>query len=270
MRIRRAPLAIVLLVAGACGRGPFLTFEELEALGPVDDPIVDGCDAVDYLFVIDDSASMADNQSKLIDNYGAFIEGVQRSQDTVGSLHLGVVTTDAYAHNPEPCRALGGLVTRTVGPSTSNAVCGPYAAGDNFITEADDIDSAFSCAAQVGVAGHDVEQPLTAAARAVGPALGAPGECNEGFVRDDALLVVIIVTDEDEGGVSEYVYEELVEAKHGFSDNVVVVSLVNTPGGPCPTNGHATESDDIVEFTHMFEHGFVTPICVDDYRPAFE
>jgi hypothetical protein len=271
-RRRRTHLAIVLALAGGCGRGPFpATIEELGGLDPEpDDPIVDGCDAVDYLFVIDDSASMGDNQSKLVDNYDTFIEGVSRSQDIEGGLHLGVVTTDPYRHNPERCQILGGLVTHTAGYASSNAQCGPFAEGHNFITSADDIDTAFSCAAQVGVNGSDTERPLSAAAAAVGPFLNAPDACNAGFVRDDALLVVVIVTDEDESSVTEETYETLVEAKNGFSDNVVVVSLVNEPDGPCRTNGHATPADDVVDFTLMFEHGFVAPICVDDYGPVFE
>ena len=26
--------------------------------------------------------------------------------------------------------------------------------------------------------------------------LGGPGECNEGYIRDDALLVIVVITDE--------------------------------------------------------------------------
>lgn len=255
--------------ASACGRTPFdpRALEPLEELLPEDDPVSEGCRKVDYLFVIDNSASMADNQQKLIDSFDGFISAVQQTQEGLDSVHVGVVTTDVYAANSEPCAALGGLVTQTAGYNSSEAQCGPYAEGYNFMTEADDLATAFPCAAQVGTTGSTSEAPLEALTSAATKMHGE-GECNEGFMRDDALLVVVIVTDEDDPGFASSRYEKLVDAKGGRSDNVVVVALVNEPGTDCRLSGHATESTEITAFAQMFLHSFIAPVC-GDYSEAF-
>lgn len=42
------------------------------------------------------------------------------------------------------------------------------------------------------------ELPMNSMLHAIGPELVAPGACNEGFLCDDAMLVVAIITDEHE------------------------------------------------------------------------
>jgi len=66
----------------------------------------------------------------------------------------------------------------------------PAANGDPV----EDVISAIQCLSTVGGQGCFFEQPLEAAKRALDPALGL----NPGFLRDDALLSVIIITDEDD------------------------------------------------------------------------
>ena len=265
------PTALVIGSVG-CGRTPFdgleRDFLEEADLDLDEDPVSQGCRKVDYLFVIDNSASMADNQLKLVESFGVFIEGVQRSQATLESVHVGVVTTDAYVASPPECHALGGLVSRTEGHNSSDAECGPYAEGHNYMTERDDLATTFPCAAQVGTSGNNQEYPLEALTSAVTKFQGE-GECNEGFIRDDALLVVVVVTDEDDPGLLDHRYDKLVDAKGGRSDNVVVVSLVNEPGTDCSLQGHAKVATNLVEFAGYFEHSFVHPVC-GDYAEAFE
>lgn len=264
-------MLVATLGALGCGRTPYDNFG-IEALPEwvdeqEEDPVSEGCAKVDYLFVIDNSASMGDNQQKLIESFEVFIEGVQRTQDRLQSVHVGVVTTDVYAANEEPCKALGGLVTKTAGHNSSDAACGPYANGRNYMTERDDLATAFPCAAQVGTTGSTQEHPLEALTSAASKMQGE-GECNEGFIRDDALLVAVIVTDEDDPGQAAHRYEKLVDAKNGFADNVVVVSLVNPPGGSCSLSGHATVAHELTAFSQMFQHSFIAPVC-GDYAQAF-
>lgn len=255
------------LACSSCGRGPFLDFP-VEAFD--EDVIPRGCETIDYLFVIDNSASMGDNQSRLVASFETFISGVSRSTQTVGDVHIGVVTTDSYLHNVEGCDRLGGLVVRTGGAKSSERSCGPYAEGRNFMTEEDELDEAFTCAARVGTSGSTTERPLRAAVFALGEELAEPGACNEGFVRPNAKLVVVFVTDEDAAVDPGLAYESIVEAKGGRSQDIVPVGFINGPEQPCELGGHETPSKLLGTFIDQFEHGFIGSICSEDYETAFE
>lgn len=263
-------------MAAGCGRSPVIVFDDglLDGadLEEAEDPVTDGCRKVDYLFVIDNSASMLMYQRQLVESFDVFIDGVEQTQASLESIHLGVVTTDTYLgnlDNPEPsCLALGGLITRTDGHNSSEMQCGPYAEGHGYMTERDDLETTFPCAAQVGTTGNNEERPLEALTSAVVD-LDQPGLCNDGFIRDDALLVVVIVSDEDDPGPVGFRYDRLVEAKGGRADNVVMVGLINEPGTECSLSGHATEAFLLTEFVGMFTYGFVAPVC-GDYTNTFQ
>jgi hypothetical protein len=268
------------LLAASCGRSPVIVLDgdllddldlEDEDEDDEDDPVSGGCRKVDYLFVIDNSGSMLIYQRQLVESFAVFIEGVQQTQQSLESIHVGVVTTDVYSGNvtaEESCLALGGLVTATQGHNSSDTQCGPYAEGHNYMTEQDDLGVTFPCAAQVGTTGSTSERPLEALTSAV-TTLSQPGECNDGFIRDDALLVAVIVSDEDDPGPADYRYEKLVGAKNGYADNVVVVGLILEPDTDCPINGQSTEGFVLASFIGMFTHSFVSPVC-GDYTVAFQ
>jgi hypothetical protein len=121
-----------------------------------------------------------------------------------------------------------------------------------------------------------------------------PGGCNEGFLRDDALLVVVLITDEEDDHEVEGCDQELedgskgepadwfanvVAAKGGIESNVVVLALVG-PKGPnpaiCPgldkcAGGKlgAEVATRIMQFTHMFTNGFVGRVCAPSYASLF-
>ena len=239
------------------------------------------CRNIDFLFVIDDSTSMRDEQQNLVRSVPGFVEGIELALQSTHDYHVGVVTTDAYAHNEPTCTELGALVTRTGGEASSDSQCGPFAEGHNYMTRADDLAHTFDCAARVGIDGLAHERPMQALEFAVSATMGESGGCNDGFLRDDALLVVVILTDEADGpgdpgnfvspGTPESWYESVVAAKGGDPNQVVVVSFVGEVGGPCeiiPGSGY--DGRNIVAFTELFEdNGFVAPICADDYGPAF-
>ena len=259
------------LLSVGCGRtAPLFDYQDFEIFPELDDPIVDGCNKVDYLFVIDNSASMGPYQKRLVENFGTFVEGVQRSQDSLDSVHVGVLTTDAYAPNADGCSSLGDLVTRTGGYNSSTSACEPFEAGHRYMTEADDLAAAFECTAKVGTEGSTSEQPLAAIGSALRDTKLAEGGCNAGFLRDDALLVIVVVTDEDEESPIDFAYERVVDAKHGWDDNVVVVTLTLDEGGPCVPQGHSGFSHQVNDFAAAFEHSFAGSICAEDYAPTFE
>jgi len=269
-------LASLLLASSSCGRSSaFLLTEAAEAAEAAEtapelngDPIVDGCSKVDYLFVIDNSESMDAYHRRVVQNFSTFVDGVSRSQDSLESLHVGIVTTDAYVGNAERCNGLGDLVTHTAGTHSSEENCGPFAEGYRFMTAEDDLAQTFACAAQVGTDGSGDELPLNALAYALHEDRLAADGCNAGFLRDDALLVVVIVTDEDDDTAVDFAYSRAVEAKHGYEDNIVVVALVIPPPGYSEDTPH--RHHNVLAFAESFEHSFVGAVYDEDYGPTFE
>jgi hypothetical protein len=246
-----------------------------------------GCEKVDFLFVIDSSNSMATNQGELIASFPEFVTTIQGTLTDVDSYHVGVVTSDAYEWNAPDCDEMGALVTQTGGKDSGMEVCTPFAMDVRYMTEADDLPATFACAALVGTGGANDEAMMDGATAAVSPALNAPGACNAGFIRDDALLVVVLITDEDdpgtcvsggqscEGSPGDPMdwFEAMVAAKLGHPENIVALSL--TRGAPDETCGSAqgteTDGDRIIEFVRLFgERGLVGDICADSFGPFFD
>ncbi|TPV95328.1 MAG: hypothetical protein B7733_10785 [Myxococcales bacterium FL481] len=240
-----------------------------------------GCKNIDFLFVIDNSGSMGDEQQNLRTSVPEFITSINSILE-LDAINLMVNATDDYAiNNQDPCTGLGASVMVSEGGE-----CGPYAGGSHFMTEADDLNEAFECAANLGVAGDGTgnERPMDAVKEAIGGGL----ECNDGFVRDDALLVVTVITDEDDApgdpdghsnssGDPEEWFEKVVDAKDGNVDHVVALALVGVEKpNECPPfqwNGQtgAEINTSIREWVDMFgDYGFVGDVCASSYGPFFE
>jgi hypothetical protein len=250
----------------------------------------EGCEKVDLLFIIDNSGSMADEQINITTSFPGFINGILGALGDADSYHVGVITTDAYSGNAPGCSTIGSLVTQTSGTDSSNAVCTPFVDGFRFMTDADDLATKFTCAAKPGSSGDGDERPMDAVRAALSPNLNAPGACNAGFLRDDALLVLVFITDEEDdhevipffnielgsdGNPPDW-FSDVVARKSGIEENIVVLSLVGHPKpNECPDfqwDGFegAEIATRIIEFTHMFTHGFVGDVCASDYTPFFD
>ncbi len=254
-----------------------------------------GCRAVDLLFVIDNSGSMEDEQANLIASFPGFIDAMKGQLSEDLGYHVGITTSDLYLGSFE-CVQEGALVTQTSGSGSSNQACAPYSSGGRYMTEADDLAAKFSCAAQVGIEGDGDERPMQTMLAAVSPQMTGAGGCNEGFLRDDALLVVVLITDEEDdhepmgcstgmvntdpqdgsNGEPDQWFDQLVAAKGGDERRVVVLSLVGPQGlAACPElqkcDGGivgAEVASRIIDFTERFTYGFVGPVC-QPYGPFF-
>jgi hypothetical protein len=253
-----------------------------------------GCEKVDLLFVIDNSGSMQDEQESLVNSFPAFIDEMQVQLADADSYHLGVISTDDYEFN-DGCEDEGAMIIVTGGDGSSKGECGPYEAGYSYMTEADDLDVAFSCAAQIGTDGDGDERGMQTMAAALSDEMNAPGGCNDGFLRDDALLVIVLITDEEDdheiagcnqapqdgskGEPAEW-FEAVTAAKNGAEKYVVVLSLIGPPGPEpeaCPLLDKCESGVDgaevghrIAEFTSMFTYGFVGRVCEPSYASFFE
>jgi hypothetical protein len=170
---------------------------------------------LDVLFVIDDSPSTADKQNNLANNFPNFINVLSSLPGGLPNLHLGVVTTDLGTKgsaSPTPGPSIGqagnggcvgtgkGGVLQTRGaPVTSNFVSDLDGGGGGRIKNyTGTLASVFDTMARVGVGGCGFEQPL-AAMRA---ALESTNTANAGFLRADAALAVVFITDEDDCSIA--------------------------------------------------------------------
>ncbi len=247
----------------------------------------DECENVDVLFVIDDSASMADNQESLIASFDGFVQGMQTNLQFAQSYHIGIVTSDAYYVNAPGCTAIGDLVTRTGGLESSAMNCEPFASGARYLDESEpDLAGKFACAAQVGSGGSDDEMVMRGLLNAMKPG----NACNEGFARDDSLLVIVIISDEDDvpepymcdpddpfgnnpcmttgsGGTPDEWVAELGMYKSNLDTNVVVLSLV---GLQLDNSCGAVPASKLIGFANRFgDNGFTDDICAESYDEFF-
>ena len=179
----------------------------------------------DILFVIDNSASMAQKQANLAAQARAFVEALAESGN---DFRLGIITTtinDPY--NPDqdhPCEA-GRLmqVCRNGTPVCQydaerekwikqdcdkypNVFKAPFPdpklTGDERVAEKEklikELVEGFTATIKVGTKGANIEQGLEAIRRALTAPLTSEDGDNEGFLRSDAGLTIIILSDEDD------------------------------------------------------------------------
>lgn len=235
-----------------------------------------GCNAIDFLFVIDNSGSMQDYQANLVASFPGFVDGLYDALETVQSLRVAVTTSDAYIFNVPECTWLGSSVVRTGGDYSSESMCGPYAAGKNYMTEADDLAETFACAARVGTGGDAIERPMGAVVNAMRATEPGTAPCNGRFVRDEALLVIVVLSDEYDGpndpegdgsaGDPSTWRAAVLDAKGGLESNVAAVVLTNYPGGACEPTDPGHDGSEMKKFADSFgDNGFVAGICEEDY-----
>lgn len=185
---------------------------------------------VDLLVFVDQSVSMNDDQVTLATNAQAFGEGLSTLTD---DWHLMVVTAD------DGC-SVSGIIT----PATPN--CAAVIA-DTVLA---------------GEEGSHSERGLYVSYLAVQAADAF--ECNEGFLREDALLHVIYISDESDQSPEPWTYYvDALRAMKG-AEHLVKMSAVagDVPSG-CSTDENSASSGrgyyEAVEATHG---GFVS-LCSD-------
>jgi hypothetical protein len=155
-----------------------------------------GCGKMDILFIVDDSGSMSEEQTNLAANFPKFIDVLNAYMTSGGApldYHVGLTTTSLSEGLP-PLPIPIPIPMGDDGALRNTAGCGLTRAW----VERTDANPAmeFSCVAKVGTDGSGQEQPLNAAKLALTDRI-ADGK-NKGFMRDDALLAVVMLTDEDD------------------------------------------------------------------------
>jgi hypothetical protein len=152
---------------------------------------------IDLLFVVDNSGSMGAEQVSLIANFESMLAPLQELPGGLPSLHIGVISTDVGAGTACNDGDDGALQTGTTGCAGLDG---------RFIVDEDDgsggrtqnydgeLGATFACMAELGTGGCGFEHPLESIRQALDP----EDVVNPGFLREDALLAIIILADEDD------------------------------------------------------------------------
>ncbi len=160
------------------------------------------CTKMDLVFIVDDSGSMSEEQTNLASNFPAFIKVLDDFRTKSGSKIDYRVAVTTTGRDVTYTVSIPGFPV-TIPPTTekgdngafrNNAKCAPKR---RWIERADDkVAETFSCIAQVGTSGPGYEMPLESLKLALNDRM--KDGTNAGFLREDALLAIIILTDEDD------------------------------------------------------------------------
>jgi hypothetical protein len=249
--------------------------------------------AVDVLFVIDNSGSMADVQQSIASSIGAFVDPI-----TGAGLDLRIAVTTTDIGNPRcvgttpedgalsvtSCRerVAAGEFATPEGDFTS--ACLDACAHDSIATlptaTAEDPDlaprpwiewsagttnldiplgEALSCALPQGITGCGFESQLEAMNRSLGR-MHSPGDPAFGFLRPEAHLVIILVTDEMDCSANPDFDEIFVDNTQFWwdpaNDVAPTSSLCWTAGVTC--SGGPGTYDDCVATDHAIDGSVTT------------
>ncbi len=270
----------------------------------------EGCKKVDFVFIVDNSGSMSDEQAHLAASFPAFITAIQ--QTVVSEYRIMAVDTDAgggggcsqtifgpndcnewcetqcsagcdCSCNGAACPSLTSGCDEQLGAGKvlggSGDPCG-VVGGNRWLDETQpELSGTFQCVATVGTVGDGNERPMAALIAAI-TTENQTDQCNAGFLRDDALLVVTVITDEEDidkspGDPSDW-HSAVVAAKGGDQAAIVALALVGDAGQPgsiCQPydeNGDGAEdAPRLRQWADAFTHGSWGSVCEADYSDFF-
>jgi hypothetical protein len=171
---------------------------------------------VDILWVIDNTGSMSEEQEALAESFAAFIEALEGESIL---WQLGVITTDVSDDQAGRLQGNPWIIT----------------------SDAQDPESDFRAASSIGTSGSPPEAGFWATMIALSPE-SREGP-NLGFRRDDAVLHVIVVSDDDDAS-DDFVDGDPTEAFLAFAEEerarVGLPVLFSAVAGDTPVGCHGS------------------------------
>jgi hypothetical protein len=229
---------------------------------------------IDVLLMVDNSFGMAPMQTDMAARLDQFLQPFQDFGNV--DLHLGVVTSDygAGATGAPGCQSSpGGQLGRlqrmgpVAPPNCQPPVGDPFiawqASGNNLPMGQDLVTTLACIVSSIGTAGCGFEHPL----ESVYAALHNPDD-NPGFLRPDAALLIVFLTNEDDCSAppTSNLFDKNRTATYGYEDSFrctrfgvfcggqpVPYSATIGPLGNC-TPGHPTELYDVARYIEFFTH----------------
>jgi hypothetical protein len=219
---------------------------------------------VDVLFVVDNTASMVEEQPRFTSALPAF---VSTALDKKVDLHVAVTTTGITPESDTcPGGARGGEAGRLFPVDSSR---------ERLLTDRTaDLSGKLQGNAQVGLCAS-VEQGFEAVRRALSeplvnraddPRTPQPNDGNAGFLRDEAALVVVFVGDEDDHSPDSVdTYVRFFQGKKGeFQPQRMTIYAIAPTAAACSTaGGVGTRYAEAATRTG----GEVVSVCAPDYAP---
>jgi len=183
---------------------------------------------VDLLFLVDDSSSMRLSQDNLRRNFPVLMQTLKNQAGGLPNVHIAVISSDMGAGDGSVASCTptsdqtSGIPTGAAGGSGSGSYLNgkggifQYAPqgtctstgllpGATFISDiggvknyTGNLEDVFTCIAALGESGCGFEHQFAAITRALGvDGFSAPAE-NAGFLRPDAFLAIVMITNEDD------------------------------------------------------------------------
>ena len=168
---------------------------------------------IDILFMVDNSSSMSKLQAKLIMNFPVFMNVLETLPMGLPDVHIAVISSDTGPGNydlPQYNCRFGGDGGRFHFTPTGTCTTSPLNPGQTFLQASNnqavknytgDIADAFTCIAALGEQGCGFEGQLKSVRWALDPNNVPDG--NQGFLRPEAYLAVILITNEDDCSVPD-------------------------------------------------------------------
>ena len=227
----------------------------------------DECKKMDIVFIVDNSGSMAQEQTNLATNFPKFVKVISDYKTKSGDqldFRIAVSSSDDEKDK--------GKFSATRAPSApSGCTAGP---ARPWLERGDgDIGPMFACRAQLGTNGSNIERPLENMLLGVTTAVAQNSAAGTSFIREDALLAFILLTDEDEGsaGGSGDLARPMADYPPAFDkgkgDRGRWAASVIAGPNQCssPGLGNAAEAKRLKAFiTDVGKNGVFSSICTGD------
>jgi hypothetical protein len=153
----------------------------------------------------------------------------------------------------------------------ANKLC-PIDGGRRYMVKGQtDIKDTFACVAQVGSSGTSRMGETMAVA--VQPWMNDEGSCNAGFLREDALLMITLIThsyDQEDSvidsqhGTPDTWADAVRNAKHGDLDSVVLLGIIPTGDPGCK------DIDRLCQMLELFPFALSRDSWADSYGQFFK
>jgi hypothetical protein len=233
-----------------------------------------GCERIDVLFVIDGSGSMTEEQAALAGGGGEpavfaeFTDALAAELTSVEDFHVGVVSTELgstrlHTHRYEPKEA----------PTPENA-CALAEQTRWIVGPTPGLAGSFACLGATR-SGVDEFTALNAAQALHDPA-------NAGFLRDDSLVFVVMISDEDTQDASKAtqvaIRQQILAAVGDDLRRLVVLGIVGDQGiyeapktlcnGPYGTAAPGRRLSSIVR--SFRERGLLQDLCAGSMAATFK
>jgi hypothetical protein len=162
------------------------------------------CDKMDLVFVVDNSGSMEEEQSNLASNFPMFAQLLKTYTVSNGQpldFRIAVTTTGRDVNYQIDLGSGFGTF-----PQSEQGENGAFQNNCNntkrWLDNTDtNLEQTLACRANVGTGGPSIEMPLLMSKWSL--AERVTDNTNTGFVRDDALLAIVVLTDEDDASTTE-------------------------------------------------------------------